>query len=104
MPRRAKKAPGVLGVYTYADVEAAKLGTIKCIAPIKNRDGSAPSTRAARLLASDRVRHVGEPVAMVVAETLAQAKDAAELIEVDYEPLPAVIDPVGRGEAGRPPL
>jgi carbon-monoxide dehydrogenase large subunit len=96
----ARTAPGVLGVYTFADVQAAKLGTIKCMAPIKNADGSAPFNPGRTLLASDRVRHVGEPVAMVVAESLAQAKDAAELIDVHYDPLPVVMDPVAAAKPG----
>jgi aerobic carbon-monoxide dehydrogenase large subunit len=96
----AKKASGVLGVYTHDDVKAANLGTIKCMAPIKNADGSAPFNPGRTLLASDRVRQVGEPVAMVVADTLAHAKDAAELISVDYEPLPAVMDPVAAAKPG----
>jgi aerobic carbon-monoxide dehydrogenase large subunit len=100
----ARKAPGVVGVFTHADVEAAKLGVIKCMAPIKNSDGSAPFNPGRTLLASDRVRQVGEPVAMVVAETLAQAKDAAELIEVAYEPLPTVMDPVAASQPGGPTL
>ncbi|HEY7991764.1 MAG TPA: xanthine dehydrogenase family protein molybdopterin-binding subunit [Stellaceae bacterium] len=96
----AKKAPGVLAVYTYADVKAANLGLIKCMAPIKNADGSAPFNPGRTLLASDRVRQVGEPVAMVVADTLAHAKDAAELIDVSYDPLPAVLDPVAAAKSG----
>ncbi len=96
----AKKAPGVLAVFTYADVKAANLGTIKCMAPIKNADGSAPFNPGRTLLASDRVRQVGEPVAMVVADTLAHAKDAAELIEVSYDPLPTVMDPVAAAKTG----
>ncbi len=96
----AKGAPGVLRVFTYADVQAANLGTIKCMAPIKNADGSAPFNPGRTLLASDRVRHVGEPVAMVVAESLAQARDAAELIEIDYDPMPVVMDPVAAAKPG----
>jgi len=98
--KAARRAPGIIGVFTFADISEAKLGVIKCMAPIKNSDGSAPFNPGRTLLASDRVRQVGEPVAMVVAETLEQAKDAAELIEVDYEPLPTVMDPVAAAKPG----
>jgi aerobic carbon-monoxide dehydrogenase large subunit len=98
--RAAKAAPGVLAVYTYADVKEAKLGLIKFMAPIKNSDGTDPFNPGRTLLASDRVRLVGEPVAMVVAETVAQAKDAAELVDVKYDPLPAVMDPVAAAKPG----
>jgi aerobic carbon-monoxide dehydrogenase large subunit len=98
--KAAASAPGVLGVYTYADVKAANLGVIKCMAPLKNSDGTNSFNPGRTLLASDRVRQVGEPVAMVVAETLAQAKDAAELVEVDYSPLEVVVDPVAAAKPG----
>ncbi len=100
----AKTAPGVLAVYTYADVKAAGLGVIQCAAPMKNRDGSDYVNSGRTLLAGDRARHVGDAVAMVVAESLTQAKDAAELIEVDYTPLPAVVDPVRAVQPGAPSL
>ncbi|HLI22242.1 MAG TPA: xanthine dehydrogenase family protein molybdopterin-binding subunit [Stellaceae bacterium] len=98
----AERAPGVLAVYTGADVQAAGLGTIKCVAPLKNRDGSNFFNPGRPLLALGKVRHVGDPVAMVIAESLAAAKDAAELIEVDYAPLPAVIDPAAAVQPGAP--
>ena len=79
----------------------AKLGRIKCVVPLKNRDGSAYANPGRPLLAEGRVRHVGEAVAMVVAESEAAAKDAAELIEVEYEPLPTVIDPAEAVSARR---
>jgi aerobic carbon-monoxide dehydrogenase large subunit len=100
----AREAPGVFAVYTHEDVAAAGLGPIKCTAPVKNRDGSDYVNPGRPLLAADRVRHVGDPVAMLVAETLAQAKDAAELIEVEYEILPAVVDPVLATQPGAPVL
>jgi aerobic carbon-monoxide dehydrogenase large subunit len=101
----AKSAPGVLAVLTHADVEAAGLGPIKAGAPfIKNRDGSPHFNPGRPQLAADRVRHVGDPLAMVVAGTLAQAKDAAELIDVSYEPLPVVTDPVAAAKSGAPQL
>ncbi len=89
----AKKADGVLGVWTAEDVAAAGLNPIPCLAAgmVKNRDGSAITAPAYRpILASERVRHVGDSVALIVAETLAQAKDAAELIDIDYDDRPVV--------------
>ena len=83
--------PGVLGVYTGADLAA--YGTLKCIIAFNNRDGT-PMKRPPRpALAADKVRFVGDPVAFVVAQTLLQAKDAAEAIEVDIDTLPAVVRP-----------
>jgi len=88
----AQKAPGVLAVYTAADIKAAKLGTLPCVVPLKQADGSPLVTPPRPILAEGRVRHVGEPVAFVVAETLDQAHAAAALIDVDYAALPAVTD------------
>ena len=84
----AKQAPGVLGVLTFADV--AGLGQMPSLRMIKNKDGSDHWYPPYSVLASDRVRHVGEPIAFVVANSAAEARNAAELIEVDYDPLPAV--------------
>ena len=87
--RAAKRSPGVLLVLTGNDPEIRALGLQRPQMPRKRRDGS-PDVRPRRSRCSrgDRVRYVGDPVAFVVAETLNQAKDAAELIEVDYEALP----------------
>ena len=86
----ARAAPGVLAVLTAADM--AGIGNISRTIPQKGRDG-APLTAPMRpALAGERVRHSGEAVALVVAETLVAALDAAELVEVDYEPLACVID------------
>ncbi|HLJ64993.1 MAG TPA: xanthine dehydrogenase family protein molybdopterin-binding subunit, partial [Stellaceae bacterium] len=101
---QALRAPGVLAVYTYEDVKAQGLTPIKCVAPMKNRDGSDYVNPGRPQLASDRVRHVGDPVAMVVAETLSEARDAAELVDVSYEPLDAVTDPVKATSANAPVL
>ncbi|HEY8874615.1 MAG TPA: xanthine dehydrogenase family protein molybdopterin-binding subunit [Stellaceae bacterium] len=89
--RRALAAPGVLAVLTGADLRARGLGTLRPMVPRRRRDGTAAFVCPQPLLAQDRVRYVGDPVAFVVAETLAQARDAAELIAVEYEPLPAVV-------------
>src|SRR5579883_3486764 len=76
----ARAMPGVLAIYTGADLKAAGYGPFKCITPFPNRDGS-PMKKPARLaLATDKVRWVGDPVAFVVAESVAQAKDAAEAV------------------------
>ncbi|MDQ4061645.1 MAG: xanthine dehydrogenase family protein molybdopterin-binding subunit [Pseudomonadota bacterium] len=86
----ARDMPGVLGVYTAADLEAGGYGPLKCVVAFPNRDGT-PMRRPARpALARDRIRFVGDPVAFVVAETAAQAKEAAEAVMLDIEPLPAV--------------
>ncbi|MCB1745129.1 MAG: xanthine dehydrogenase family protein molybdopterin-binding subunit, partial [Gammaproteobacteria bacterium] len=88
----ARSAPGVLMVLTADDLAEAGVGTLFCRLRLSNRDGT-PMARPPRpSLATDRVRYGGEPVAMVVAETLAQAKDAAELIELEVQTLPAVTD------------
>jgi aerobic carbon-monoxide dehydrogenase large subunit len=98
----AKTAPGVLAVFTEADVAAEKLGTTRLALPRKRADGSPAFARPHPGLARGEVRYVGDPVAMVVAETLAEAKDAAELIEIDYQELPAVIDAEDAVKPGAP--
>ena len=98
----ARKAPGVLAVLTGADVKADGLGEIPCMIPVTNADGSQRGETPRPLLAIDRVRHVGDPVALVVAESLGRAKDAAELIEIDYDPLPAVADTYAATKPGAP--
>ena len=88
---RAKAAPGVLAVLTGADIAKRGLGTLRPFAPRKRSNGQPMFACPQPLLVKDRVRYVGDPVAFVVAETLNQAKDAAELIDVTYEQLPAVV-------------
>jgi len=83
--------PGVLAVVTGAELAAAGLKPIPAAAPFKWRDGSEQRPASRLCLAHEVVRHVGEPVALVVAESAAQAQDAAEALAVDYEELPAVI-------------
>src|ERR671934_1231429 len=90
---KAKKAPGVLAIYTGADLAAAKVGGLPCGWLITDVNGQPMKEPPYPALAQGKVRHVGERVAVVIAETAAQAKDAAELIEVDYQPLPAVVNP-----------
>ena len=93
--------PGVLGVYTGADIVAAGYGLLTTVMPLKNRDGSMMKVPARHALATDHVRFVGDPVACVMAETVYQAKDAAEAIELDIEPLPVGDDPARGGEGRR---
>ncbi|MGE0580424.1 MAG: xanthine dehydrogenase family protein molybdopterin-binding subunit [Geminicoccaceae bacterium] len=95
----ARGMPGVLGVWTGADLDAAGYGPLKTLIPVPNRDGTPMKTPVRHSLATGKVRFVGDPVAFVVAETLAQAKDAAENVMVDIDSLPAVTD---SREAARP--
>jgi carbon-monoxide dehydrogenase large subunit len=88
----ARRMPGVLLVLTGDDVRADGLGDVPCTTPLVSRDGKPRHDTPRPVLAHDKVRHVGQPVALVVAETLAQARDAAEAIAVDYEPLASVAD------------
>jgi carbon-monoxide dehydrogenase large subunit len=88
----ALAANGVLAVYTGEDVAADGLGTMKMTLPRKRPDGGPMFYRQHQGLSRGEVKYVGDPVALVIAETLWQAKDAAELVEVDYEPLPSVTD------------
>jgi carbon-monoxide dehydrogenase large subunit len=88
----AAAAPGVLAVFTGADLVQDEIGTIPCVSALTNRDGSAMAMPKRPAIVADRVRHVGDTVAIVVAESEAAARDAAELIAVDYRPLPAIVD------------
>lgn len=88
----AKAAPGVLAVYIGADVVADNLGFPGMPAKWKRPDGQPMKYRPQPPLATDRVRYVGDPVAMVVAETINQARDAAELIDIDFDMLPSITD------------
>src|SRR5262252_8371194 len=99
---KAKAAPGVLTVLTGADWAASGFGDLPVPAGMKLRDGSPMYRPKCPALVKDRVRWVGDYVAFVVAETRHQAADAAELIEVDYEPLPAVVSTAEAAEPGAP--
>ena len=98
----AKTAPGVLAVLTGANWEASGLGDLPVPGGLKRRDGSDLYRPRYPALVKDRVRWIGDYVAFIVAETLNQAKDAAELIDVDYEPLPAVVSTAEAAEKGAP--
>jgi aerobic carbon-monoxide dehydrogenase large subunit len=88
---KAKTAPGVLAVLTAEDVHRRGLGTLTPGVRRRRSSGASAYVCPQPLLADGRVRYVGDPVAFIVAETLNQAKDAAELIDIDYRPLPAVV-------------
>lgn len=88
----ARQAEGVLAVYTIDDLDAAGIQDIPCIAPIPGKDGKPPKMPGHPVLARRHVRHVGDPVAAVIAETPQLAKDAAELVMVDYETLDHVVE------------
>ncbi|CAN5328289.1 xanthine dehydrogenase family protein molybdopterin-binding subunit [soil metagenome] len=95
----ARAMPGVLGVWTGHDLARAGYNPFTCGLPMKSRDGS-PLFQTDRLpLMTDKVRFVGDPVAFVVARTLAQAREAGEAVVVDIEPLPSV---TSAGEATKP--
>ena len=98
----ARAMPGVLAVYTGADLQADKIGGIPCGVSIKNRDGSSRADVPHHALASGTVRHVGDPVAFIVAETHQAARDAAEAVFIEYEILPSVTDLGATLDAGSP--
>ena len=100
----ARKAPGVHLIFTGEDVKKAGFGDVPCLVPLENRDGSPRGETPRPMLAQGRVRHVGDPVALVVAETLEQAKDAAELIEIDYAARPHVTGTYEAAQPGAPLL
>jgi carbon-monoxide dehydrogenase large subunit len=88
--RAAAAAPGVVAVFTGADLARDNLGTMEMTLKRKRPDGSPMFARPHQGLSRDRVRYVGDPVALVVAGTKAEARDAAELVQVEYGPLPSV--------------
>ncbi|PWC76514.1 xanthine dehydrogenase family protein molybdopterin-binding subunit [Azospirillum sp. TSH64] len=99
----AAAMPGVVAVLTGADMEADKVGSLPCGWQIHSKDGSPMKEPPHYPLARDRVRYVGDAVAVVIAETREQARDAAEMVVVDYEELPAVGSST-RAVAGGAPL
>ncbi len=100
----AARAAGVTGVLTGADMATDRVGPMRCLWPIRSQDGRAMAEPPRWALARERVRHVGEPVAAVLAASRAAALDAAELVAVDYEPLPAVTDARAALDAAAPQL
>src|SRR5215207_1640082 len=102
--RAALQMPGVHVVLTGKDYEADGFGTMPSMAPYKRRDGSPMYLPHRPAIAIDRVLHVGYPVAVVVADTLELARDAAERVEIDYAPRPAVVSALEAFEKGAPQL
>ena len=100
----ASAAPGVVAIFTGDDIAADKVGGLICGWAIFNKDGSPMRAGAHPALAQGKVRYVGDHVAVVIADTLAQARDAAEMINVDYEVLPAVADMAAARKAGAPTI
>jgi carbon-monoxide dehydrogenase large subunit len=99
---KAKKAPGVVAIYTGADLEG--VNGLPCGWLITSMDGTPMKEPPHPVLAKGKVRYVGDHVALVIAETLNQAKDAADLIEVDYEVLPAVVNCADTLKPGAPQI
>ena len=100
----AAAMPGVSAVLTGAELNADKIGNLICGWMITSKDGSPMKMAAHPALAHGKVNHVGDAVAVIVADTLAQAKDAAEKVKVDYEVLPAVTDPAQAQTPGAPQI
>ena len=98
----AAAMPGVVAVYTSRDLEADGIGTRPCAVPLKNRDGSPRKAPPFPVLAAGHVRFVGDAVAFVVADTEANARDAAEAIAVDYDVLPSCTDLADALAPGQP--
>jgi aerobic carbon-monoxide dehydrogenase large subunit len=99
----ALASPGVAAIYTAADIDG-KMNGVPCAWGITGKDGKPMKEPPHPPLAKGKVRHVGDPVAMIVAESLAEARNAAELVEVDYKPLPAVTGVVDAVKPGAPLL
>src|ERR1044071_6101575 len=98
----AAKMPGVLAVLTGDALAADKIGNLICGWMITSKDGSQMKMAPHPAIAHGKANYVGDAVAVVVAETLSQAKDAAEKIKVDYEVLPAIADPAKTQGKGAP--
>ena len=100
----ALKLPGVVAIFTGDDIAADKVGGLICGWMIHSKDGSPMKAGAHPALAQGKVRYVGDHVAVVIADTLAQARDAAEKIEVHYSELPVVVDTAKAASPGQPQL
>ena len=98
----AAKMPGVAGVFTGEEFALDKLGNLICGWTVLSKDGSPMKMAPHAALAAGKANYVGDAVAVVIADTLAQAKDAAEKVVVDYEPLPAVVDSAKAAQKGAP--
>jgi carbon-monoxide dehydrogenase large subunit len=102
--KRAAGAPGVLAVYTGADLAKAGLGTLPCGWGVKNKDGSPMAEPPHPVLATGKVRHVGDPIAVVIADSKTAAEEAAELVDVTYKELPALTAVDAAIKSGAPQL
>ncbi|MGE0652938.1 MAG: xanthine dehydrogenase family protein molybdopterin-binding subunit, partial [Alphaproteobacteria bacterium] len=100
----ALKAPGVLGVYTGEDMKADGIGTVMTDAALKNLAGEIMFRTHRLALPTDKIRYAGEPIAVVVAETAYQARDAAEMVMVDTEELPAMVTAAQAMAKGAPAI
>ncbi|GGD96188.1 MULTISPECIES: xanthine dehydrogenase family protein molybdopterin-binding subunit [Caballeronia] len=98
----AKASPGVIAIFTGKDLAADNVGGLPCGWLIHSTDGSPMHEPPHPVIAHDKALHVGDQVALVVAESLKEAKDAVELIAVDYEELPAVVDTASAADPGKP--
>ena len=101
---KARSIDGIIGIVTAKDLEAEGVNSIPCLVPMENRDGSQAPMPKRPVLCSDRVRHVGDNLAFIIAENLSVAKDAAELIEVNYDSLDAIADTAGALESSAPTI
>ena len=99
-PRRRSNMPGVIAAITGRDLAADDIGDIPPVASFNGRDGKPMFQATMPVLAAERVRYVGEAVAVVIAETADQARDAAEAVEVEFDPLAAVAGRGARDGAG----
>ena len=88
----ARAAPGVVDIILGSELEADNANQLPCMIPLKNRDGSSRADPGHPVLATEKLCYVGDNIAFVIAESLTQAKDAAELIQIDFDELAAVVD------------
>ncbi|QJP13395.1 xanthine dehydrogenase family protein molybdopterin-binding subunit [Starkeya sp. ORNL1] len=100
----ARQMPGVLGVFTAADLEADGIGTLPIVVVLDHAEGGTMPVPPRTLLARGKVRYLGEPIAFVVAETLIEAVEAAEAVEIDIEDLPVAVEPAAALTDGAPLL
>lgn len=101
-PEAALGCPGVVAVFTGVDLRAAGVGSIPCGWLVRDREGRPMAEPPRYPLAVDKVRHVGDPVAVVIADTVAHAQDAADAVAVDYDPLDAVANTAAALRKGAP--
>jgi len=98
----AKASPGVVDIILGVELEADNANQLPCMIPMKNQDGSDRADPGHPVLVTDRICYAGDNIAFVVAETLAQAKDASELIMVDFDEQPAIVDTRTANQPGQP--